>query len=252
MIALIGSGNVASWIALRLQHSAKFPIGQVYSRNIEHARAIADRVGAEAIDDLSKLSDSADVYLFSLKDDAYATVLSQIPFKMPVALHTAGSVSQSIFETYAHQYGVLYPLQTFSKQNLKMDVKVPLCMETDHLDDALNMTEALAAELSDMCCKMNERQRSVVHLAAVFACNFSNAMFTIADDLLKADDMDINIMLPLIQQTVNKLQTMSPREAQTGPAVRKDAIVMEKQLHALTDPRWKEIYALLSAYILER
>lgn len=252
MIALIGSGNVATWVASKLAGSKEFAIGQVYSRNLDHARALADRVGAEAIDDLRKLNPACDVFLFALRDDAYPDILKEVPFRMPLALHTAGSVSQHIFKQYADAYGVVYPLQTLSKTMDFSAVKVPLCVEGDHLGDHQDKVTRLVAELSDLHCEMTEKQRAVAHLAAVFACNFSNALCGIADELLQQEGFSLELLMPLMEQTLDKLKTMSPAEAQTGPAARRDTVVMGRQMMALSDPRMREVYEALSAYIMER
>jgi len=252
MIALIGSGNVATWVASKLAGSKEFAIGQVYSRNLDHARALADRVGAEAIDDLRKLNPACDVFLFALRDDAYPDILKEVPFRMPLALHTAGSVSQHIFKQYAYAYGVVYPLQTFSKTMDCTAVKVPLCVEGDHLGEDRDKVMRLVAELSDLHCEMTEKQRAVAHLAAVFACNFSNALCGIADELLQQEGFSLELLMPLMEQTLEKLKTMSPAEAQTGPAARRDTVVMGRQMMSLSDPRMREVYEALSAYIMER
>lgn len=250
MVTLIGSGNVASWIACRLRHSKEFPIGQVYSRNIEHAQRIAELSDASAINDLQRLDAHSDLFIFSLSDDAYPEVLSKLPFELPVALHTAGSVSQSVFEHHAKCYGVIYPLQTFTSTADLEHLPVPLCIEQDRLGEATDMVWRLAAELSETRCAMSEKQRATVHLAAVFACNFSNAMYTIADELLKKENADIQLLLPLLQQTLDKLKVMSPKAAQTGPAQRGDRFVMARQLLSLSDPQMQEIYRAVSDYIL--
>ena len=252
MIALIGSGNVAAWIAYRLRDSREFRIGQVYSRNLDHARRIADGVGAEAIDDIAHLSPEASMYLFSVSDDAYRKLLPQIPFTMPLALHTAGSVSQQVFAGYAVEYGVLYPLQTFSENSVYEGLQVPVCLETDHLGASLDSVERLAAALSEQRCRMSGHQRTVAHLAAVFACNFSNAMFSIADDILQENGMSLDLLRPLMQQTLDKLDVMSPRQAQTGPARRGDEVVMRRQIETLENPLVRELYCLISKYIREQ
>lgn len=249
MIALIGSGNVAHWVAGRLRNSQEFPVGQVYSRRMENARALADILGAEAIDDLSLLRPDCDIYLFSVKDDAYGEILEKVPFTMPVALHTAGSVSQNLFAGHAREYGVLYPLQTFSKTSDPERLQVPLCVEDSMTDGSRDKVSRLAAELSSTCYAVDESRRAVLHLAAVFACNFGNAMNHIADDILKAEGMDLKMLLPLLQESLRKLQTLSPAEAQTGPAARGDRLVMEKHLSMLEDDRVKRIYREVSRYI---
>lgn len=252
MIALIGSGNVATWVASKLADSKEFAIGQVYSRNLDHARALADRVGAEAIDDLRKLNPACDVFLFALRDDAYPDILKEVPFRMSLALHTAGSVSQHIFKQYADAYGVVYPLQTLSKTMDFSAVKVPLCVEGDQLGDNHDKVMRLVSELSATHCDMSERQRAVAHLAAVFACNFSNALYGMADELLQKEGFSLELLMPLMEQTLEKLKTMSPEEAQTGPAARRDTVVMGQQMMALDDERLRAIYAAISDYIMDK
>lgn len=251
MIALIGSGNVAHWVAERLKGSQEFPVGQVYSRRMENARALADTLGAEAIDDLSLLRPDSDIYLFSVKDDAYGEILEKVPFTMPVALHTAGSVSQNVFAGHAREYGVLYPLQTFSKTTDLGHLQVPLCVEESMIGRNRDKVHRLASELSGTCYAVDESRRAVLHLAAVFACNFGNAMNHIADDILKAEGMDLKMLLPLLQESLRKLQILSPAEAQTGPAARGDRLVMEKHLSMLEDDRVKKIYREVSRYVEE-
>lgn len=252
MIALIGAGNVATWVASKLADSKEFAIGQVYSRKLGHARALADRVGAEPIDDLRRLNPACDIFLFALRDDAYPDILREVPFKMPLALHTAGSVSQQIFKDYAETYGVVYPLQTFSKTMDNSAMKVPLCVESDHLGENRDKVMRLVAELSDQHCEMTEKQRSVAHLAAVFACNFSNALCGIAGELLQKEGFSLDLIMPLMEQTSAKLKTMSPAEAQTGPAARRDTVVMGQQIQALQNEQWQDIYRVISDYILSK
>lgn len=252
MIALIGSGNVATWIAGRLRDSDEFRIGQVYSRHLDNAKKLADSLGAKAIDDLKMLDPACDIFLFALRDDAYPEILNEIPFKMSIALHTAGSVSQHIFKDHAELYGVLYPLQSFSKQTDMSALEVPLFVEGDRLGKAKDIVMRLAAMLSNRSGEMTEEQRKVVHLAAVFACNFSNAMCGIADDILRDHDMSLEVLMPLLQHSLDKLKTMSPKQAQTGPAARGDTVVMGQQLFALKDERLQAIYRELSDYILSQ
>lgn len=249
MVALLGSGNVATWLATRLRDSQEFPVTQVYSRRLEHARMVADMCGAEAIDDLSRLDSHCGVYIFALSDDALPQVLPQIPFRMPLAVHTAGSVPQEIFRPYADHYGVLYPLQTFSKTADMSALQVPLCVECDQAGPCRERLLSLAEALSDTVRPLSGEQRFYAHLASVFACNFSNAMCQVADQILQQHQLDRSLILPLLEQTVHKLQGMSPREAQTGPARRGDEEVMRHHLAALSDPRWREIYRLMSDFI---
>ncbi len=252
MITLVGAGNVATWIVERLRNAEEFSIAQVYSRHRSNAVRLARRCGAEAIDSLSDLDPGSRIYLFALSDNAYPAVLEQIPFRMPLALHTAGSVPQEVFAPFAEHYGVLYPLQTFTKSTDMAGLTVPLCMELDRLGERAREVERLGAALSPHCHKMGGEQRQLLHLAAVFACNFSNALCGIADNLLRTGGMDIRLLLPLLQQTVDKLRTMTPAEAQTGPARRGDQAVMEKHIAALDSPLTQELYRNISEHIRQQ
>ncbi|MBQ3850931.1 MAG: DUF2520 domain-containing protein [Bacteroidales bacterium] len=252
MIAIIGTGNVAHWVASRLKDSQEFPVAQVYGRRMDQARALAGKVGAQAIDDLSELRRDCDLYLFTVKDDAYREVLEKVPFTMPLAVHTAGSVSQRVFEGHAREYGVLYPLQTISKNADLEGLEVPLCVEDDRLGASCERVWRLATALSDQSHRVGEDQRAVLHLAAVFACNFSNAMASAADEILAANGLDFKMLLPLMRQTLDKLQELSPVEAQTGPAVRGDRAVMDKHIRMLEDERLRNIYREISEYIRAR
>lgn len=259
MITLIGSGNVATWIAQRLQDNPRFPITQVYSRNLENAQRLADRLHAQAIDDIRLLNAENQVFIFALADKAYDEILPKLPCRLPSAFLTSGTVSCQCLKDYADHYGVIYPLQTFTKTQDMSTLEVPLCLEYHEgptQEPTLPSVEysqmhSLAHELSPSCYEVSEQQRARMHVAAVFACNFSNAMYHIAYNLLKENDLPFEMLMPLLRQTVSKLETMTPAEAQTGPAVRHDENVMQKQLSSLNDPKQKEIYRIMSDLIMK-
>ena len=249
MITLIGSGNVATWMAQRLQSSSRFPVTQVYSRKLENARRLAELSDAEAIDDIRQLSPDSEIFVFALADNAYETILPQLPFRLTVAFMTSGTVSCQSLRKYADRYGVIYPLQTFTKSQDMRTLEVPLCLESDFVGDRKDLMWELARELSPSCYEVSEAQRARMHVAAVFACNFSNAMYQIAYKLLEEKDLPFEMLLPLLRQTVEKVSTMTPAEAQTGPAVRRDVNVMRAQLAELDDERLRELYRMVSEMI---
>ena len=251
MITLIGSGNVATWMAQRLQGSSRFPITQVYSRTLANARVLADLCGAEAIDNIKELNPDNQVFIFALADKAYDEILPLLPFKLPLAFTTSGTVSCQCLKDYAEQYGVIYPLQTFTKSQDMRKLEVPLCLESDFAGEHKTLMWELARELSPTCYEVSEAQRAKMHVAAVFACNFSNAMYQIAYKLLKENGLPFEILLPVLRQTVEKVSQMTPAEAQTGPAVRGDVNVMRAQISTLSDDRLKELYRLVSKLIME-
>lgn len=251
MITLIGSGNVATWIAQRLQGNPSFPITQVFSRHLEHAQTLADLLNAEAIEDIRKLNPDNQIFIFALADKAYDEILPLLPFKLPLAFTTSGTVSCQCLKDYAEQYGVIYPLQTFTKTQDMRALEVPLCLESDFAGEHKTLMWELARELSPTCYEVSEAQRAKMHVAAVFACNFSNAMYQIAYKLLKENGLPFEILLPVLHQTVEKVSQMTPAEAQTGPAVRGDVNVMRAQISTLSDDRLKELYRLVSELIME-
>ena len=266
MITLIGSGNVATWMAQRLQGSPRFPITQVYSRTLANARVLADLCGAEAIDNIKELNSDNQIFIFAIADKAYDEVLPQLPFRLPMAFMTSGTVSCQCLKDYAEHYGVIYPLQTFTKSQDMRALEVPLCLDGPMREptlpsvgnnfpqgcgDSYQLMRELARELSPLCYEVSESQRAQMHVAAVFACNFSNAMCQIAYKLLKEKGLPFEILLPLLRQTVEKVSQMPPAEAQTGPAARGDFNVMQKQMESLDDERLREIYRMMSETIRE-
>lgn len=249
MITLIGAGNVATWIAQRLQNSTRFRIGQIYSRDISNAQKLASLSEAQAICNVKDLSPDSDFYIFALSDNAYKKFLPTLPFKLKNAFFTSGTISCQCLKDYAEDYGVIYPLQTLSKSLDLRNVIVPLCIESSFVNNSKEKLWKLCRVLSDNCSEVSELQRKQLHIAAVFACNFSNAMFSIADNILKDKGLNFNILQPLIQNTIDKLKSMPPREAQTGPAVRHDNNVINSHLDALENDDYKIIYRLMTDFI---
>ena len=186
-----------------------------------------------------------------MADKAYDEILPLLPFKLPLAFTTSGTVSCQCLKDYAEQYGVIYPLQTFTKSQDMRKLEVPLCLESDFAGEHKTLMWELARELSPTCYEVSEAQRAKMHVAAVFACNFSNAMYQIAYKLLKENGLPFEILLPVLHQTVEKVAQMTPAEAQTGPAVRGDVNVMRAQISTLSDDRLKELYRLVSELIME-
>lgn len=237
---LIGSGNVASWFADRLK-KAKIVIPQIYSRQWEHAKALAESCDAEAVNELEHLRTDSDIYILSVKDDAYEELLQRIPFRMQRAVITAGSVSQSILEGHADCYGVLYPCQSISKGRNYDQLQVPLCIEGDS-PITQEILLQFGRQLSPITYAINERQRTALHTAAVFANNFPNALYGISFGILQDAGIEKDTLIPLMQMTLDKVRTMTPEEAQTGPAQRGDTRVIEKQMNSIADKNVRKIY----------
>lgn len=247
-VSLIGSGNIAHWMAFAMRR-AGVRLRQVYSRQFSHAEALARQADAEAIDNLHDLLPDSDLYVFSIKDDSCDFLLKQLPFRLSLAVHTAGSLSMRIFEPYAESYGILYPYQSVNKGMDFEGVEVPLCVEASHKKAEAELL-ALARQLSRNVQLLDESQRMVLHRAAIFGCNFTNAMYSIAHDILQEHHIDWQIILPLLQNTLDKVKTMNPHEAQTGPAQRGDQNVIQFHLDALHDELLKDIYRVMTDYIM--
>ena len=247
-VTLIGAGNMAHWLVYAMRN-ADVRISQVYSRQLGHAKALAEIAGAEAIDNIKDLLPDSDLYIFSIKDDSYENLLQQLPFRLSLAAHTAGSLSMRIFEPYAESYGILYPYQSVNKDMDFKGIVVPLCVEANN-EIAENELFAFAHKLTSVVQKLDESQRMVLHRAAIFGCNFTNAMYSIAYDILQEHHIDWQMIMPLLQNTMEKVKTMNPHEAQTGPAKRGDQNVIQFHLDALQDELLKEIYKVMTDYII--
>lgn len=247
-IGILGSGNVATHLSKALyQH--KYFITQVFSRNIDHAKTLANKINAKAINSLDDFYADNDILIFALPDDVLQIVLPKLQISNQVLIHTAGSVSIDVFELYSSNFGVLYPLQTFSKKK-QIDLKtVPLFIEGNN-SKTLKMIKNIAEVISNTVIDSDHKQRQSLHIAAVFACNFTNHFYSIANKLLKDKDIEFKYLLPLIEETANKVKFEIPTKAQTGPAIRNDKNTMQKHLKFLNDyPEWKDIYQMISKSI---
>lgn len=248
-VTIIGTGNVAHWLVYALKN-AKIPISQIWGRNETKCKTLAESCQAEPITDFRKLKNDSDLYIFSLKDDCYEKVISKLPFELPMAVLTSGTISQKVLEPATPNYGTLYPCQTLSAGIDFSRVEVPLCVEGSD-DETEILLLQFAQHLSENVQLMSEGQRQFLHLAAVFACNFTNAQYGIAFDILKKENINPQILIPLLQNTLDKIKTMSPQAAQTGPASRNDKSVMAKHLELINDENLREIYQKISQYIVE-
>ena len=246
-IVFIGAGNLATRLSLAMQRVG-MQIGQVYSHTEASARQLATRLGCPWTNDLSALQEDGDLYVFSLKDTVLSDVISKVKPNNGMWVHTAGSMSMSVFEGYAQRFGVLYPLQTFSKgRNVNFDV-IPIFLEAN-TDKNADYLKNIASALSENVRFMSSEKRRSLHLAAVFACNFTNHIYTLSYKLLENESIPADVLLPLIDETVSKIHSMPPAAAQTGPAIREDENVINKHLAMLDDPDMQAIYRLLSQSI---
>ncbi len=249
-IVLIGAGNVATSLGKALLDAGN-DILQVYSRTQESAARLAEMLGGSPVTDLDKVNPEADVYIVSVKDSVIAELVPRLckGRAEKVFLHTAGSIPADVFEGMALHYGVLYPMQTFSKGKLLDFNDIPCFIEWND-EMALEVVGTLANSISSRVAPLNSEARKHLHLAAVFACNFVNHCYEISSEILARQGVPFDIMLPLIDETARKVHAMPPAEAQTGPALRYDRNVIRMQAELLRDnPIFKQIYESMSLSI---
>jgi predicted short-subunit dehydrogenase-like oxidoreductase (DUF2520 family) len=246
-IILVGSGNVATHLGIALQ-DCNYKIVQVYSKSIKNAKKLAQKLDTKFTNDLTQLI-TADLIIVSVNDDIISTVLSKIR-NTPI-VHTSGSIGIDIFEPNFSDFGVFYPLQTFNKDIDLIISEVPFCIEGSSKTFEKKLIE-IARKLSNNVITMNSIQRKQLHITAIFACNFSNHMYSIADDLLTEKDIDFRILLPLIKQTIAKLNTNKPKAVQTGPAKRKDMKVIQEHINFIQQEDIKELYQKISTNIIKK
>ncbi len=246
-VTLIGAGNLATQLGKSLKKTG-VTISQVYSRTEESARTLGELLEAEWLTDIKSLRNEADVYIFSVKDGALSELITEVCKGRgdKLFLHTAGSMPMSCFEGKALHYGVFYPMQTFSKAKDVCFENIPVFIEGDSAETA-EVIRSLANKLSQRVIRLSSADRKYLHLAAVWACNFTNYCYTVASDILSEHGIPFDVMLPLINETTEKIQNISPKEAQTGPAVRGDKNVMSQQLELMSDRAdLQELYKMLS------
>lgn len=251
-VVLVGAGNVATHLGMALQ-KAGYEIVQVFSRTEHSASVLAGKLGTEYTVSMETLRPDADLYIVSVKDAVLQSLLPTIVKGREEALfvHTAGSMPMSVWKGIAIRYGVLYPMQTFSKQRPVDFGTVSFFVEANEPDD-LETLKQMASSLGAKVYEASSEQRMSLHVAAVFACNFANHMYALSAKLLDKYGMPFEAMLPLIEETADKVHLLSPREAQTGPAIRRDGNVMDKHLDLLADePILQDLYKKISKSIQE-
>jgi len=247
-IVLIGAGNVATHLGRVFFKSGK-SITQVFSRTNASANLLASEINAVAVERADQIVADADLYIIAVPDDQIQNVVSSVNFGNSLVVHTSGSVHMDALKNASSSYGVLYPLQTFSKTRDVDFLDIPLCIEASD-DKVYESMILLANEISNEVRKINSAQRQSIHLAAVFASNFTNYMYSIADQILEKENISFDILKPLIRETARKIETIAPADAQTGPAIRRDMNIIEKHIQDLQDEPGKLVaYKIISKLI---
>ena len=252
-IALIGAGNLAIVLGHAL-YNAKHDIVQVYSRTMAAAKQLAERLNAVPTDDLETITNDADLYIIALKDSVLDEVIGKIcPNRNEkLFVHTAGSMPIDVFRGRTERYGVLYPMQTFSKTRIVDFRNIPVFVEANSISTMQTIIE-IAQSVSDNVQELSSADRRHLHLAAVWACNYVNHCYDLAAEVLQKVGLPFDVMLPLTDETARKVHELSPREAQTGPAIRYDENIIEAQMQLMNNnPKARKIYELMAKSIHEK
>ncbi|MBR1733282.1 MAG: DUF2520 domain-containing protein [Alloprevotella sp.] len=249
-VTLVGAGNVASHFAPALV-AAGFSVVAVWSRTKSHAESVAAKVGATAFSGRLSSLPVADIYIICVRDDAIPAVAAELCPLHPDALflHTAGSVPMNVLgRAGASRFGVLYPLQTFSAEKALSFRNVPLFVEGCDVGTQRDVRR-MAATLSRRVRLLDSRSRRHVHLAAVFACNFVNHCYALAAEEMAEGGLPYSWLMPLIGETARKVRAGHPATLQTGPAVRGDTRILERQEAMLRQPETRAVYEAMSSSI---
>jgi len=243
-VTIIGSGNVAQHLAFAFATAGNTELHQVYSRKKEPITSLPyfDNI----INDLAELEE-ADVYIIAVSDGSIAEISEKLPFKNRLVVHTSGSVPLDALHEN-NRKGVFYPLQTLTK-NKEVDFRnIPICLEAEFTSDYITL-DLVAKSISGKVFAITTQQRKSLHVSAVFVNNFVNHLYAIGNEICVENQVPFDILKPLIQETANKVLTLTPIEAQTGPAKRNDTATIESHLEFLSNENQKNIYKTLTQSI---
>ena len=244
-IVILGAGNVATHIS-RHFHARGHRITCIYSRTMEAAQSLAEELGATGTAEPSQVPDKADFFILCVPDQAVAEVAVQFRGRQGIWLHTAGAMAMDVFEGISRDHGVLYPLQSLSKNRKIRMGHIPFLIEASS-PLVLERMKDLAGSITEYVEEADSSTRLKVHLAAVFANNFSNHMVHVARQILEESKLDPVLLEPLLEETFHKLTELDAGEAQTGPAIRGDRESMNKHIELLKDhPEWEKLYTFIS------
>ncbi|PWT99820.1 MAG: DUF2520 domain-containing protein [Bacteroidetes bacterium] len=246
-VVIIGSGNVATVLGKKIL-AAGHEILQVMSPNLAHARTLGDILFCEVTNDFNNVHAGGELYLFALSDFALEGIHEKISLFHSLAVHTAGSVSKSVFKKVSTNYGVLYPLQSL-RANTEILPEIPFLIDGNNPESLLQI-QTFAHTISDRVEHADDLQRLKLHVAAVISSNFANHLYALAEEFCEAEKVDFNLLHPLILETASRVTDYSPKTLQTGPAIRNDVPTMRKHSKLLKPyPVLRRIYNQISESI---
>ena len=249
-IVLLGAGNLATNFALTLK-KRDFSILQVYNRNLRSGKKLAEKVSASYTGDLSELRNDADLYALAVSDSAIREVAENIHLDKQLLIHFSGTAELDLLEGASRNYGILYAPQTFIKNNTAGFLGIPICCEANNPETEIKL-EQFARSFSDKILHINSYQRKIIHLSAIFAGNFTNFMYSIAQDMLTENNLPMDILEPIIKKTSSNSRCENIFRQQTGPAIREDHTILNSHLEFLSyRPELREVYRILSESIIK-
>ena len=243
-VSIIGSGNVAFHLISALKKAPEIKLIQVCARDKKNIQNLVD--SSQIISKVEELK-TVDVCIIAVSDASISMVSESIPFDDKIVAHTSGSVAMNDLSA-KNRRAVFYPLQTFSVHKEVNLSKIPICLESENSDD-YKVLEKIAHSISDVVYSINSKQRKALHVSAVFVNNFVNELYEIGNEICLENNISFDILKPLIEETAQKVKTLTPKEAQTGPAKRQDLQTISTHLDFLKDQNMKDIYTIMTQSI---
>lgn len=252
-ITIIGSGNVATILAKKIQKNPDYSIVEIVARNIQTGKILAEDLQAQLCTEISKISQIADIYIVAVQDQALPLLAAELENYIPkekIIVHTTGSASINILKNISSNIGVIYPLQSI-KSSSSLAIEIPLFIDANN-DSTKKYISDLAHSISPKVDWADDSKRLNLHIAAVIVSNFSNYLFTLGEDFCKKENIAFEYLLPLIEETVHRMQNTPPSSMQTGPAIRKDQNTIDLHKRILEKEKLSEaleIYSFLTEKI---
>ncbi|NML23903.1 DUF2520 domain-containing protein [Pseudoflavitalea sp. G-6-1-2] len=243
-LVIIGTGNVATVLSHAAQQ-AGHDIVQVYGRDAAKAASLAASRNALPVHNIAEISSDADLYLIAVSDGAVAAVAAELNLGNKLVVHTAGSVSKDVLKVCSTNYGVLYPLQSL-RAEMPGVPDIPLLIDANTGDD-LALLQQIAGSISSQVQIAGDEQRLQLHVAAVIVSNFTNHLYALAEQYCQQSGLDFRMLQPLISEVADRIKHGSPKDLQTGPAIRNDHTTISRHLQLLRDfPQLNYLYEELS------
>jgi predicted short-subunit dehydrogenase-like oxidoreductase (DUF2520 family) len=249
-IVIVGAGRIAWHLGKRLK-SKGLPVAQIISRTPAKAETLGDILHIPWASSPEALLPDADWIILAVRDDAILEVAQSFaPYaENALVTHTSGGTAGVVLAPFFTRYGVFYPLQSFSLEHTPVWSKIPFCVDAASEKDVLYL-KRIAKTIGNLVYRVNDEQRALLHVAAVFANNFANRCFAIAEKILDEKDLPFELLHPLMEETLAKALQDSPVRMQTGPAIRGDVDTVRRHMNLLSENiEWREIYREMSENI---